>query len=119
MSYEWKNNLACKATYVILEDMLEQIDGLLVPQSQAGNYKIEYLTSFPDDASGKIKEKWSKKISSKFIQYVLKLYDVRKERSSDTIRAWHKDTWPIFNDGDKTLTELAGVLDSYCKFSDE
>lgn len=59
---------------------------------KAGDYKIEYLTSYPDDASSKIKEKWAKQISAKFIQYVLKFYDVKKEKSSDSIHSWHKET---------------------------
>lgn len=119
MAYEWKNNLACKATYVILEDLLDQIDKVQAPQDEAGDYKIEYLTSYPDDASNKIKEKWAKQISAKFIQYTLKLYDVKKERSTDSLHQWQKETWPVFKDGDKTLSDLAEVLDKYCKFSDE
>ncbi len=119
MAYEWKNNIACKATYAILEGPLDQIDEILVPQDKAGDYKIAYFSNYPDDASSKIKEKWARKISAKFVQYVLKFYDVRKEKPTDTISKWHNDTWPVFKDGDKTLTDLAAVLDKHCKFSDE
>ncbi len=119
MTYKWKDNLACKATYVILEDLLDQFEEILVPRKTAGNYKVEFFTNYPDDASSKLKEKWAKKIAAKFIQYVLKFYDVRKQTSSTTVKKWYKETWPIFKDGNNTLTDLAETLDKHCKFSDE
>lgn len=119
MAYEWKENQACKASYVILENLLDQFEELLVPFKGAGSYKVEFMTGYPDDASPKIREKWAKKISAKFIQYVLKFYDVKKEREDDSIRDWYDDTWPLFKNGKKTLTHIAEVLDKHCKFNDE
>jgi hypothetical protein len=119
MSYTWKNNQACKATYVIHTEFLDQIEPVLVPIEKAGEYKVEFMTSFPDDASDKIKEKWAKKISAKLIQYVIKYYDVEPEKETTTVRKWHDDTWPLYKNGDKTLTDIAEVMDKHCKFNDE
>lgn len=119
MSYQWKNNLACKATYVINTEILEQIDTILVPFDTAGDYKVEFMTSFPNDASDKIKEKWAKKISAKFIQYAIKYYDVKPEKETTTVRQWHDETWSLYKDDAKTLKDIAEIMDKHCKFNDE
>ena len=119
MSYEWKNNLACKATYVINTDYLDQLESILIPFDEAADYKIEYMTSYPSDAGIRIREKWAQKMSSKFIKYVFKIYDIRQQIENSNIRNWYNDLWVIYENGEKTLTDIAEVTDKHCKFIDE
>lgn len=121
MAYKWSSNLACVSTYKILErdDRLDQFEEVLVSFDEAKDYKVEYLTFFPNGAKKSIKLKAAKQIASKFIYYTLKDYSPRKENKSQTLKKWHKELYDAFALGNKTLADIAAIQDKYGKFKDE
>ena len=120
--YKWRKNLACVATYNILEgdNFLDQFEDTDIAFAKAGDIKLGKLRYFPKTTGNQnIIEMIAMEVARKFLTYVVKTYTVTKEypqkKSGDIIQALAK----VFGDGAKTISELAEIVDENIKFPDE
>jgi hypothetical protein len=117
--FTWGNTLPCVATYNILESdrFLDQFEDASVPFAGAGTITIGTLRFFPHvtDDSG-ILSLLADQMARKFLVLVQKTFTIKKhdpnEDNSDIIDA----VAGVFGDQDKTLTELARVLNQQFDF---
>lgn len=121
MAYEWKDNNACVATYKVLEGdkFLDQFEDADLPFGKAGSVKLSKLRYFPKTTGNpQIIGVLSLEMARKFLTYVVKIFTVSKQsaKSSAEIISSLAD---IFADGNKTIIDLAEVLDKNIKFPDE
>lgn len=121
MSYTWKNNLACLATYKILErdDRLNQFDELYLPFSNAGSFKIASLPFYPLLPSNELRLGALQHFAAKFIQYLFNDYVIKKQNQDITTEKLFKDVVACLGTDNATLADLAGTLDDDICFPDE
>ena len=121
MSYQWKDNIACKAVYETMsrQDRMNQFDKNLVPFAKAGNYKIADLKYFP--RAGDIDERKAAAhgFCDGFLEYLLSDYSVTWEVSGEDIKQIVQEIVDLLSTADKTLTDLAALLDIKFKYADE
>ena len=122
MSYEWKNNLACIATYKVLEgdDKLDQFEESNLSFSDAGSKKMGELRYYPKTtANASIVSSVAYGIARRFVKLVVKNYSVRKESSQVDSSDIISGIASVFEGKNKTICDLAEKVDSLIKFSDE
>jgi hypothetical protein len=120
--YKWRNNIACVATYRILESdrFLDQFEDTVIPFSEAGTTKLSDLRYFPKTTgNANILEILSLEISRQFIKYLVKLYTVRKENSQNTTAEIIQGLATIFANGDSVVRDIAAYADEAINFPDE
>lgn len=120
--YQWRNNLACVATYKVLErdDLLDQFEQTAVPFHKAGSLAIGGLRFYPKTtANPHVVSSAALEMSFEFVRYVNKYYRVVKEDSSVPTSEIVDKLCGVFASSRKTLTDLAAVLDKYVQFEDE
>jgi hypothetical protein len=120
VAFEWKENLACTATYKVLEGdkFLDQFEDTEIPFSKAPTVKLKTLRYFPKTTNNpQIIEVLSIEIARKFITHLVKTFTVSKQKanSAQIIQA----VADVFTDGDKTIRDLAEVVDDNIRFPDE
>ena len=119
--YVWRENLACVATYKVLEgdNFLDQFEDADLPFKDAGSKKLSELRYYPKTTDNPdIIEVLSIEIARKFLTFVMKLYTVTREKpvtSAAIIQALAE----MFASADATIAQLAGVLDDELQFPDE
>ncbi len=119
--YKWIENNACVATYKVLErdEFLDQFDGSAIAFDAAGAVRLGSLKYFPKTTTNsEMLRLLSMEMARKFLEFLTKVYVVKKERQSPTseVIAALAD---VFADGSKTICDLAAVADAKIKFPDE
>lgn len=121
MAYRWKENIACTATYKVLEGdkFLDQFEDSDIPFAKAPKVKLKTLRYFPKTTTNpQFIEVLSIEIARQFIKHIVKTFTVTKQKansSSEIIDAIAK----VFADGEKTIKDLAEIADDNIKFPDE
>ena len=123
MDYQWTgDNLACIATYSILEndDMLNQFDDSYLKFEEAGKVKLSSLPYWGKfGMSAADREGRADQMARKFFLYVVRNYTKRKERSMDTVEQVVEHLARAFGSDKATFTDLAHITDDYFKFGNE
>ena len=121
--FKWDDaNPACVATYKVLEgnDFLDQFEDIDIPFAKADTLKIGSLRSFPKTTSTQLAiELFSLEIARQFLKHVVRTFTVTKQRPKVTSGAIIEVIATVFADADKTLTDLAAVVDAEIKFPGE
>lgn len=121
-SFEWKENLACMATYNVLEgdQFLDQFEDTDIPFEDAGDTALGTLRYFPKTTSNpQIIKVISLEIARSFLQTLLKVFTVRKEDPSVSTPKTLKAIASVFENPKKTIADLAELVDKHVKFPDE
>lgn len=121
MAYTWKSNLACTAVYKTMErdDRMNQFEALVVPFVEAKELKMKELKFFPVAASNSVKLRVARHFGATFLKYLMNDYVVWKEESGAAVQDIHNAIVEVLRMGDKTLLDLAEVVDGKLKFEDE
>lgn len=120
--YEWKENNACVATYKVLEGdkFLDQFEDADIPFAKAPSIKLKKLRYFPQTTTNpQIIEILSSEMARKFVTYVVKIFTISKQNSATTSAAIITSIAEVFADGEKTIKDLAQIVDANLKFPDE
>lgn len=120
--YEWKENNACVATYKVLEgdNFLDQFEDADIPFTKASSVKLKTLRYFPHTTTNPgIIEVLSLEMSRKFVTYIVKIFTVSKQNRTTSSAAIITSIAKVFADGDKTIRDLAEIVDANIKFPDE
>jgi hypothetical protein len=119
--FEWRENLACIATYKVLEGdgFLDQFEDADLPFAKAATVKLGTLRYFPKTTSNPdLIEVLSFEIARRFIAILTKVFTVKKEKansSAEIIAALAE----VFADPNMTIKDLAEVVDENVRFLDE
>lgn len=122
MTYDWRKNPACVATYNVLEgdNFLDQFEDVDVPFSRAGEIKLGDLRYYPKTtANENILEVLALNMSRDFLRYVVKTYTVSKEDKTQSSAEIIDALATIFKDKNKTVADLAAATDLHIKFPNE
>jgi len=120
--YEWKENNACVATYKVLEadNFLDQFEDADIPFAKAHSVKLKNLRYFPQTTTNpQIIEVLSLEIARKFVTHLVKVFTISKQNSAATSAAIITSIAKVFADGEKTIRDLAEIVDANIKFPDE
>lgn len=121
-TYAWKENNACTATYKVLEGdkFLDQFEDADIPFAKAASVNLKTLRYFPKTTTNpQIIEVLSLEIARKFVTHIVKVYTVSKQNSATSSATIISSIAKIFADGEKTIKDLAEIVDSAIKFPDE
>ena len=121
-TYTWKENNACTATYKVLEGdkLLDQFEDADIPFAKAASIKLKTLRYFPKTTTNpQIIEVLSLEIARKFVTDIVKVFTVSKQNTATSSATIISSIAKIFADGEKTIKDLAEVVDSNIKFPDE
>lgn len=121
-TYEWKENNACTATYKVLENdnFLDQFEDAEIPFSKAASVKLKTLRYFPKTTSNPpIIEVLSFEIARKFVTCIVKIFTVSKQNTSKSSAQIITSIAEIFANGEKSIKDLAEIVDATIKFPDE
>ena len=121
-AFKWSENMACVATYKILEgDMfLDQFEDSDISFKQAPTVKMAKLRYFPKTTSNPaILEMLGLEISRAFLKHLVKTYTVKKQLPATESSAIIAAIGAVFQKKDATINDLAEVVDAQIKFPDE
>ena len=121
-TYEWRENNACAATYKVLEGdrFLDQFEDADIPFAKAASVKLKTLRYFPKTTTNpQIIEVLSFEIARKFVTDLVKVFTVSKQNTARSSANIISTIAGIFADGEKTIKDLAEVVDDTIKFPDE
>lgn len=121
-TYKWRENNACNATYKVLEGdkYLDQFEDSQIPFGKAGSVKLKTLRYFPKTTTNpQILEVLSFEIARKFVTDVIKVYTVSRQNTQKSSAQIITSIAKVFGDGEKTIKDLAEVVDGNIKFPDE
>lgn len=119
--FTWKENNACVATYKVLEgdSFLDQFEDADIPFEEAGSVKLGTLRYFPKTTNNAdLIEVLSFEIARKFIKHLTKVFTVTKEKPGTTAEIIVAVA-AVFADKEKTIAELAELVDENIRFPDE
>ncbi|HYL87542.1 MAG TPA: hypothetical protein VEU32_02115 [Burkholderiales bacterium] len=122
MAYEWRENMACVGTYKVLEgsNFLDQFEDVDIPFNKAANVKMGSLRYYPRTTTNPdIIELLGLQIGRRFLTLLMKVYTVKKENPQRTSADIIESIAAVFQDKDKTIKDLAEVVDDNIKFPDE
>jgi hypothetical protein len=120
--YKWRENPACVATYRILEgdNFLDQFEDSDVPFADAGVLEMSNLRYFPKTtANSNIVEMLAINMARRFLTLVTKTFTVEKENPQTSSQEILEALVAVFNDGKKTVRELAEAIDGQVRFPNE
>jgi len=121
-TYEWRENNACTATYKVLEGdrFLDQFEDADIPFAKAASVKLKTLRYFPKTTTNpQIIDVLSFEIARKFVTDLVKVFTVSKQNTARSSANIITTIAGIFADGEKTIKDLAEVVDDTIKFPDE
>lgn len=121
-SYVWTDNPACTATWKVLKqsDLLDQFEDADISFADAATVKLKDLIYFPKTSiNPRILEVLSLEIARKFATGISSLYAVTRENTDESSADIISAIAAVFADGEKTVTDLAGVVDAGLKFPDQ
>ena len=122
MAFVWKENLACVATYNLLEgdNFLDQFEDSVIPFTDAADITLGSLRYFPKTTTNaQLIEVLSFEIARKFVTLLNKTYTVKKQHPSDKTAEIISDIAAVFAEPTKTIGNLAELVDATIKFPDE
>jgi hypothetical protein len=120
--YVWRENLACVATYKILEGdkFLDEFEDADYPFDKAADLTMGRLNYYPKTTTNPdIIKMLALETARAFIKHLVKTYTVWKEDDADTSAAIILAIAKVFEGKDNTLTDLAEVVDQKIHFPDE
>jgi hypothetical protein len=120
--YVWRQNNACVATYKVLEGdaFLDQFEDADIPFAKAGATKLKSLRYFPRTTSNpRILEVLSLEMARGFLKHIVKVFTVAKQDPGVASGAIIQNIANVFADGEKTIRDLAEIVDENIKFPDE
>ncbi|SEA21832.1 hypothetical protein SAMN05660964_01143 [Thiothrix caldifontis] len=118
----WRENQACVATYTVLESdkFLDQFEQLDVPFDKAATLAMKELRYFPSTTNNSsLLAVLSLEIARKFVKHLISIFTVRRQHSAGSSAEVIQAIAQVFANGDKTLVDLAAVVDEQIKFPDE
>jgi hypothetical protein len=122
MAYQWNKNLCCIGTYKTLSDnsKLDQFEEEDVSFESASEIKMNQLryylhTTTNKDALQHVRLQMAMSFLNNFSQN----YVLTKQKKALQTADMYRDLASIFQDGEKTINELAELMDKYVKFEDE
>lgn len=122
MEFKWQKNYACTCTFAVLrnKDMLNQ-KGIPTDFDAAGKTKLKDLTYYPQTSSDStLIENQATMVANSFVAHVHELGVVKSLQDvTKTMKDIKIKLKPIFEDGEKTLTDVAAQLDKSFLFYDE
>jgi len=117
--YPWKENLACVSTYKILVNM-QQLSGAKTKFESAADLKLGRLSYFPSTtASPALIEMAAMLITREYSKLLSRDYVIAPQTSGGTWKKLMRAMEAVFADKEKTIRDLAEVVDSQVKFGDE
>ncbi len=119
--YKWRENPACVATYNLLGDkFLDQFETDDTPFKDAGALKLEELLYFlHTTANARIRAARARRIARKLLTLLTGTYTVGWEAPGTQNDDVFFATAAVFEDGSKTLTDVAALIDGYFRFPTE
>lgn len=120
--YAWRENLACLATYKVLEDdhLMDQFEDINTPFAKGGELEMGSLRYYPKTTSNPaLIELLALTKAHEFLTFVAKLYTMKKELPAETSASIIRAVAKVFEKESATLAQLASVLDAKLKFPDE
>jgi hypothetical protein len=120
--YEWRENNACVATYNVLEgdQFLDQFEDVDIPFADAPDVKMKELRYFPQTTgNANILELLGIEMSRDFLRHVSKTFTLNKQNPEESSVVIIRKLAAIFSKGDRTIRDLAEVLDDCIRFPDE
>ncbi|NKB25360.1 MAG: hypothetical protein GKR87_13485 [Kiritimatiellae bacterium] len=121
-NYKWELNLACIATYKVLEgdQLLDQFEEADVSFDDAKSLSMGGLRFYPKTTTNSdIIELVSFEIARKYLKLIIKGYSVKKEKTQITSSEIIIALAFIFSKKDATVKDLAERTDLLIRFSDE
>lgn len=122
MSYQWKRNLCCIGTYKTLSDnsKLDQFEEEDISFESAAVVKMNQLRYFlHTTTTQQALEHAALQMAMSFLNDFSKNYVLTKQKKELQTAAFYRDLASIFQNGEKTIKELAELMDKYVKFTDE
>ena len=122
MSYVWCGNHACTATYRVLEFgvFLDQFESVDIPFEKAPAIKMSQLRYFLQTTNNpNIVKINATLIARDFLKHVTKVYSVVKQDTHESTASILNEITRVFIDGNKTILDLAEVVDQNIKFPGE
>jgi hypothetical protein len=122
MPYLWEKNICCIGTYKTLSDnqKLDEFEEEDKPFENAATVKMNELRYFLHaTANPQALEHLSFQKAIQFLTDFSKNYLLTKEKKELQTADFIRDLAGIFKDGNKTINDLAELMDSYVKFADE
>ncbi len=119
--FTWTENNACVATYKVLEAdiFLDQFEDADIPFAKAGPVKLGTLRYYPKTTNNPdLIQVLSFEIARKFIKHLTKVFTVTKEKPGTTAEII-VEIAGVFADKDKTIVDLAEIVDANIRFPDE
>ena len=120
--FEWRESNACVATYNVLEgeQFLDQFEDVDIPFDSAADVKMRQLRYFPRSSNNpNILELLGIEMARVFIRHVSKTFTLNKQNPETTPAGFLREIASIFSGGDRTIQDLAEVLDKNVRFPDE
>ena len=119
--FEWQANLACVATYRVLEgnDKLDQFEEAELPFNEAPDKLLSELRYFPSTTTNRdMIELLGFEVARRFLTLLVENFTVTREKdvsSAATLRALAKE----FASTTATIKDLARTVDRTIRFADE
>jgi hypothetical protein len=122
MSYVWKDNYACSTVFAVMRSD-RMLDQHTIPKSfkDAGSTKLGKLTYFPRTSNeSTLIDNQATMVANMFVNYMDNLGVFSGlEEDGKTLRDVKDVLKNVFKDADKTLLDVAEILDGMIKFFDE
>lgn len=120
--YKWRQNMACVATYNILEgdSFLDQFEDSEISFKDAEKVKLNTLPYYPQTTNNpEILRIAGYEYARLFIKYLVKIYTVSRQNIKTSSAEILTAIAETLMDGEKTILELAEVVDDNIRFPDE
>lgn len=122
MSYQWKNNLCCIGTYKTLVDnsKLDEFEEEDILFESAADVKMNQLRYYLHiTTTQQALQHAALQMAMSFLNNFSQNYLLTKQKKELQTAAFYRDLASIFQSGEKTIKDLAELMDKYVKFSDE
>lgn len=119
MAYEWKENMACRATWTILTSpkFMNQFKGEFVASKGKTMGEMRY---WPNIAmKPEVMEGIAWAMGQRFIAHLVATYTKKKQNKMDESADIIQKVADVFRKNTATVTDLAEVVDSVALFPDE
>lgn len=118
-TYPWKENLACVSTYKILANM-QQLSSAKTKFEAAPDLKLGQLAYFPSTTSSSdLIEMAAMLITREYSKILSRDYLIAPQTAGVTWKKLMRAMEAAFSDKEKTIRDLAQVVDTHVKFGDE
>ena len=117
--YPWKENLACVSAYKILANM-QQLSASKTKFEAAADVKLGRLAYFPSTTSSPaLVEMAAMLITREYSKILSRDYVIAPQTVGVTWKKLMRAMEAVFADKEKTIRDLAQVVDTQIKFGDE